>query len=116
MSKKGNVSESFVQEFVVGFGLLEGIWIHIGTNPEQEIINALSFFSSTGNLKILYSLFSLIAFLLTFYVAFKIGGYLGLIAVILAFISGIFLDAPNVIAWTLLVALGLGWYAPILKI
>lgn len=28
---------SFVQEFVLGFGFLSGLWIHVGVNPESEI-------------------------------------------------------------------------------
>lgn len=31
------VGLSFVQGFVLGFGFLSGLWIHVGVNPESEI-------------------------------------------------------------------------------
>ena len=37
-----DIGKSFVQEFVIGFGFLSGLWIYAGVNPETEIIKALS--------------------------------------------------------------------------
>ena len=39
---KGNVGEVFVQEFVVGFGFLSGLWIYAGVDPTAEILKSFS--------------------------------------------------------------------------
>jgi hypothetical protein len=32
----------FVQEFVLGFGFLSGLWVHVGIDSEAEILKAFS--------------------------------------------------------------------------
>ena len=37
-----DIGKSFVNEFVLGFGFLSSLWIHVGVNPETEIIKTFS--------------------------------------------------------------------------
>ena len=69
----------FVQEFVILFGFLNGLWIHIGVNPETEIWIGV-----------------LILTIAPIWASYVIGKWLGLIAVFLAFIGGIFIDTISV--------------------
>ncbi|HZK60604.1 MAG TPA: hypothetical protein VFC41_00920 [Anaerovoracaceae bacterium] len=36
------IGKSFVNEFVLGFGFISGLWIHAGINPESELIKAFA--------------------------------------------------------------------------
>jgi hypothetical protein len=112
-----NVSKSFVQEFVLGFGFLSGVWIYAGVNPETEIIKALSSVIAAISPHPIYSvIFWLLPVLSTIAMivsAFFIGRWFGLLSVVLAFIGGVLIGSPFGIV-LLLIAILLGFAAPLI--
>jgi len=113
MSSRGN---AFVKELVIGFGFLNGLWIHIGFNPEDAISQALlqilkSFSPSTASTVGLGLLIASIAILIvSVWASYRIGGIIGLVAVILGFIGGILLGGVGI--FILIVGVILGGVAP----
>ncbi len=109
MSNK--VGERFVQEFVIGLGLLGGM----GVDPEGMILRALNDSMKSLNpsmdLQLWIIIFSIIATIGAVLGAFAIGGWPGIIAVGLAFIGGIFINTKFGV-WMILVAIILGLIAP----
>lgn len=108
---KGSAGKVFVQEFVIGFGFLGGLWIYAGVNPDTEILKAFSvivpemsgFFWWIG---VMITIGSIVG-------AYFIGKWLGLLAVFLAFLGGIFLNHLGI--WPLVGGIILGFFAPQLK-
>jgi hypothetical protein len=82
-----------IKEIIVGFGFLNGLWFALGTSPETEI---LGFINRYVNLmpEILQKLLWAIPFILmagtiiTIISIYRRGRILGIIAVVLAFLSG----------------------------
>ncbi len=99
-----NIGESFVQESVIGLGLLSGM----GVSVNGEILKAISL---SPTLIFLISLFTTIVSLLG---AFVIGGWAGIIAVVFAFIGGIFISTKFG-AWMLVIGIILGFFSPNMK-
>ena len=101
----------FVRYSVIGFGFVSGVWIAVGVNPETEIIRfvvelADSIHSGIG---VFFWIIPIIIFAVSLFIAVKSGGWLGLIAVFIAFLSGALCISHTVVAVILaLVALGLG--------
>lgn len=102
-----DLGKSFVQEFVIGFGFLSGLWIHVGINPETEIIKAFS--SITPSLA--FWIIPVITTLGSLVGSYFLGGWLGLIAVGLAFIGGIFFSS-NLGVICLILGVLIGFAAP----
>jgi len=111
-------TEYFIKEFVIGLGFLSGLWIKIGINPEEEAIKQLA-----NAIKTIYpNAFDPIQFLslstlftiLSIIVAYSLGGWLGLLAIGLAFIGGAIFGSPFSII-LLIVAVILGFFAISLK-
>jgi hypothetical protein len=94
MSRK--LGEVFVQQFVLGFGFLGGFWIHVGINPENEILKALSIigksFAFNSNFSLLFWMIPTLDMILSLFFTYVVGGLLGIIAVFLAFVGGIFIN------------------------
>jgi len=112
------VEKSFIQEFVLGFGFLSGLWIYVGVNPETEIFKALLSVITALNpdhgLGFLFWLIPILVLLLSLVGTFFIGGWVGLIAVGVAFLAGILIG--NTLGIILLgLALVLGFIAPNLE-
>lgn len=105
--------EIFVREFVMGIGFLGGLFSRAGINPEREIIKALT--SAFQVNSTLFILFSFIITILSLYAAYSLGGVLGLLAILLGFISGYLIFVPSTAgigALLLIIAVFLGWIAP----
>ena len=104
-----NIGETFVQEFVIGLGFLSGM----GIDPEGMIIQALSqaLPNPSFGFKALFFLLPLIITIISILGAFAIGGWLGITAVGLAFIGGIFIN-HSFGAYLLVGAVLLGLIAP----
>ena len=87
MSKR-NSGTIFVQEFVIGLGFLSGLWIYAGIDPTAEIVKSLSLIvpEMSGLLWFLV----ITSTIISIWGAFYMGGKLGLVAVFLAFLGGIF--------------------------
>ena len=111
----GDIGKSFVQEFVLGFGFLSGLWIHVGIDPETEIIKALSSVVQQLAPNPIYSfafwIIPIIATLVALAGSYFLGSWLGLIAVGLAFLGGIFISSGFGV-FCLVIGVILGFVAP----
>ena len=109
------VEKSFIQEFVIGFGFLSGLWIYVGVNPETEIFNALLTVMNTLNpnhsLGFIFWLIPVVILLLSILGTYFTGGWIGMIAIGVAFLSGILIESTIGII-LLGLALVLGFIAP----
>ena len=109
-----NVGEYFVQEFVIGLGLLGGM----GVDPEGEILKALNQAIQTLNPSMNFGwmilIFSILITIGAIIGAFAMGGWIGILAVGLAFIGGIFIN-HQFGAWLVVISLLVGLVAPSLK-
>jgi hypothetical protein len=112
---EGDIGKSFVQEFVLGFGFLSGIWIYAGVNPETEIIKAFSSIiqelSPNPMYSFLFWIVPIIGTLISLGASFYLGSWLGLIAVFFALIGGIFISSALGII-CLVIGVILGFIAP----
>ena len=107
----GGIAKAFVQEFVIGFGFLSGLWINVGVNPESEIYKALIEASGQSSLYIFLWILDIIFILGIIYGSYRIACWFGLVAVGLAFFGGIFITFSAGI-WLLIFGLILGLFAP----
>jgi len=107
--------KAFVSEFVIGLGFLSGLWIHIGVNPETEILKALTSVLKEINpdptLGFVFWFMPVIVTIMSWIGAFVIGGWPGFIATVLALIAGIFISSTFG-AVLLIIAILLGLVAP----
>ncbi len=105
-------NESFVIEFVILFGFLNGLWIYAGVNPESEILKAFTDLVPEMS-SVLFWLITVILTVGITAAAYKIGSWLGLGAILAAFLGGVFIESWGI--WSLLVGIGIGWFAPLSK-
>lgn len=117
MPSKGDV---FVQEFVLGFGFIGGLFTRFNVDPELEVIKALlivltSLYPSVEPyIPLILLLISILLTAVSILFTHELGGKLGLLAVALAFIAGFFIIDPLVQLLCILlifVAMFLGSYA-----
>jgi hypothetical protein len=83
-------SEVFVQEFVLGFGFLGGLFTYVGVDPEEELIRALLKIA-IDNPVLLSVVMLLIALATTaagIFGTYSAAGKLGLLVVGVAWVSG----------------------------
>lgn len=112
MKKKHAVGKKFIQESVIGFGFLNGIWINVGLNPESEIYNmiasglsaALPDYGTWIVIAIAFLSFGLL--IKSVFSAYNIGGNLGIIAVSLAFVGGVILNTEGFVLLIIAAILG----------
>jgi len=105
-------NESFVIEFVILFGFLNGLWIYAGVNPESEILKAFTDLVPAMS-SFLFWLITIILTVGTILAAYKIGEWVGLVAILAAFLGGVFIESWGI--WSLLIGMGIGWFAPLSK-
>jgi hypothetical protein len=105
---KGSTREVFIQEFVIGLGFLSGLWIYAGVDPTAEIVKALSIIvpEMSGLLWLLVTVDTIISIAGAYYA----GRWLGLLAVVLAFLGGLLIGSVGILL--LLGGIILGRYAP----
>lgn len=104
----------FVRYSVIGFGFVSGLWIAVGVNPETEIIRAFAELANSmqSGLGVFFWIIPFIILGVSIVAAIASGGWLGLIAVFIAFISGALCISWTIIALILFgVALVLGIFA-----
>jgi hypothetical protein len=107
---------AFVQELVVGFGFLNGLWICVGVNPESEILGVFLTVGKTlmpqfsGLWTLEFFLIEAVSIAVPTGVSFVTGGWVGILAVALAFIGGTLIRSIGV--YLLIIALVLGLFAP----
>jgi hypothetical protein len=100
-------SRTYIWQFVIGIGLLSGIWTAIGIDPESVILNVLGdmvgrMYSDPGVRSLLLIIPSILL-VISIIGAYRQGKVLGLISVVVAYISGLFILVSTM---TLLVLLG----------
>jgi len=90
---KRDLGEYFVQVFVIGFGFLSGLFMKIGVNPETIIIDTFSTITETlmpnSGFSGFFILIGILSTLGSIAAAYAMGGKMGLVAVGIAFISGL---------------------------
>lgn len=107
----------FVQESVVGFGFLSGLFLQAGVDPEGAILSAfwdvlVEFEPGLEPFRaIALAGLALISAVIELGIAYAVGRWLGIAAVALAFVGGVFIEA-SFGAWFLLAGIGLGFIAP----
>ena len=110
-----SIGESFVNEFVLSFGFLSGLWIHIGINPESEVMKILSTLiqqiSPNPTYSFLFWLIPILSTLIALAGAYAFGDWWGVIAVALAFLGGIYINL-NLGIILLILGIILGFAAP----
>ncbi|WP_300606833.1 hypothetical protein [Methanohalophilus sp.] len=85
-----------VKELIVGFGAAEGLWIHTGVNPLEEILNAFTPLLQGTHFEYCVTLSWILIFVIIpifqILLTYAWGGILGLLALLMAFIGGIFIS------------------------
>lgn len=110
----------FVQEIVLPFGFLSGIWISIGVNPKTEVLKALSWivdtFAPDSQFGLVFWVIPVLTTILYVVVSFLVGSWPGLIAVGLAFLAGLtILTIPLLGTFLFILAVVLGFFAPTMR-
>jgi len=88
-----NSRRTVVKELVIGFGFLNGLWIAIGFNPQNEVIKFLQF-NLEGLSPVLKTFFIILPIILmigtiiTILKVYRSGGLIGIIALLTAFAAG----------------------------
>ncbi|MEL7562575.1 hypothetical protein [Dehalogenimonas sp. 4OHTPN] len=84
---------TFLSEIVIGFGFLSGLWIHVGINPETELIKAFASVAEAiapdSGISLWFWLIPLVMTAVSLWLTYAVGGVMGLIAVGLAFVAGL---------------------------
>jgi predicted branched-subunit amino acid permease len=88
-------SRTYIWQFVIGLGLLSGIWTAIGIDPESVILNVLGnvvgrVYSDPG-IRSLLLIVPSILLIISIIGAYRRGRVLGLISVVVAYIAGLFI-------------------------
>jgi predicted branched-subunit amino acid permease len=100
-------SRAYIWQFVIGLGLLSGIWTAIGIDPEAVILNALGNMVgdvySDPEVRSLLLILPTILLVISIMGAYRRGRGLGLISVIIAYISGFFILISIMISAILLI-------------
>lgn len=108
---------AFLKEFVVLFGFLNGVWIAVGVNPGREFLEILrgiveGMTGANGWVELLFTWVPVLLSIAALVAIFRKGGWLGFVAVAVAFFSGLFVLAdPRLSLGLLVAALVLGWFA-----
>ena len=100
--------EIFAQEFVVSFGFFSGLWVYVGIDPQTKILEVLA--SLSPHASPIIWIFPTIIMIVSIFGAYRVGGIVGLFAVFLAFLGGVFITSWG---WILLIAgYFIGLFAP----
>ena len=106
----------FLKEFVILFGFLNGVWLAVGVNPGAELLDVVrgtvEGLVSGSWAEFLFTFIPIALLVVTLWLIFRQGGWVGFLAVGAAFLAGLQVtSAPRVMFVLLLIALGLGWIA-----
>lgn len=110
-------TQTFLKESVILFGFLNGLFLGIGVNPAATLLGVIeeilvSLTGGNGIVLLALTLLPLALLGLALYLIWKRGGWLGFVAVALAFVSGLWLlAAPTTAFFLLLGAVALGFVA-----
>ncbi|MEN6443961.1 MAG: hypothetical protein WC391_08050 [Methanoregula sp.] len=99
-------SRRYIWKVVIGFGFLSGLWTAIGIDPEDILLSALENTADavypSPTLRYLFLLLPTLLLIVSIFSAYKEGKLLGLVSVVVAYISGLFIIARTEIAVILL--------------
>lgn len=108
------MAKNLVRSLIVSFGFLNGIWLAIGINPEDELINFLGPILSemhplVRTVFIILPGLIIITTIITLFSIYKRGGIIGSLGVLIAFAAGALILQNYIISiGLLLIALILG--------
>lgn len=99
---------TFLKESVILFGFLNGLFLALGVNPGATLLEvarsvAENLVGSSGALALAFTLLPLLLVGAALYFIYRRGGWLGFVAVALAFFAGLALLASPVLGAALLV-------------
>jgi len=107
MNRKAQLREITLRELIVGFGFLEGLWLAVGINPENEILKAFTSvlieLKASGWYIFLLNILPIIATVGTLFLIYQLGGRLGLVAVGCAFFGGLLMLISPIISIILII-------------
>jgi len=101
----------FLREFVVLFGFLNGVWLAVGVNPGRELLGVargvVETFVRAQAVEVAFVLLPIALLVASLWLIHRRAGWLGFLAVGLAFVGGAVLLSSATLSFLLLVA-GLG--------
>ncbi len=109
--------QAFLRESVVLFGFLNGLFLSLGVNPGATLLTAAGnlvedLTGGSGIIRFALAWLPLVLLVVMLVVIHRRAGWLGFVAVGLAFVSGLWLLAAPTTAFALLMgALALGFFA-----
>ena len=90
MAKKSSL---FIRQSVIGLGFLSGIFTAIGIDPQDALIgiagDAVSSLYPEPGVRYLFLVIPTLLLLISIYTAYRLGGILGLVSVVIAYFSGL---------------------------
>lgn len=94
-----------LQELVIAFGFLNGLWVYSAVNPQSEVLFTPLVPEITS---VLFWVGVILLTAVPLAVTYVIGRRLGVLAVLLAFIGGLFVEMWGL--YSLVAGMGLGLY------
>jgi len=114
-----SIGERFVQEIIIGFAFLNGIFFSVRIDPEGMLIQFLLRLLSNlnpdhaGLLGAVFAILPIFVLIMIIWITYKTAGVLGLFATLLGFLAGsMLLTFAYVGIFLLIVAIMLGFMAP----
>jgi hypothetical protein len=95
-------SDIFLQEFVLGFGFLGGLFTWVGVDPEEEIVKALLRVALPNNeilVSLVIVLFILVSTVAGVWGTWQMAGQWGLFVVGMAWVSGLIILVNSLTLW-----------------
>lgn len=94
MCRRPHNADFFVNEFVIGFGFLGGLFARVGVDPESvlyeallEVVNSL-LPTLTPIFSLVFLLLAILSIVSSILAAYRLGGLIGLLSVGLGFVGG----------------------------
>jgi len=105
---KMNRQKYFYEEFIICLGLVSGLLLAIGIDPEAVIYDSILSLIKTSDLifGFIFYVIPLIGTVVSMLEAYNIGGKIGIIGVVVAFFGGLIILPPYSVVGVLLVLLG----------
>lgn len=109
-------TQTFLKEFVILFGFLNGLWLALGVNPGARLLEVLvgivENLVSGAPVRVLFTFAPILFVVAMLWLIYRRGGWVGFLAVGLGFVAGLqVLAAPELSFFLLLAALVLGFLA-----
>ncbi len=109
--EKEKLPKDLTKELIIGFGFLEGLWVYAGVNPMSKIAKTFSSVASKGMFSGIFPLVLILLLIIQIVAVYAFGGVIGLIALLLAFLGGIFIGTRVLGIILVIIAFFLGVWA-----